>query len=122
MAVASYLRDEHLEQRDDLYDMVKELNQSWDDRLDCPPTELSERYLRGRLSVLIELSFEFGTELERAACCAEMAQELPREERRSSPSVSPVPLMMTSSLCLSVMSIFWITAVRLKFREAILIR
>jgi len=47
-------------------DVARELRQSWDDRLDYPPTKIPERYLRGDLGVLIELSFEFGG--ERSAC------------------------------------------------------
>ena len=49
-----------LKVRRNLSDVVRELNQSWDDRLDFPPTKLSERYLRHRLVLGLNLSYKIG--------------------------------------------------------------
>lgn len=42
------------EHRRDAVDVARELRESWDNRLDFPPTKLPERYLRGDLAVRIE--------------------------------------------------------------------
>lgn len=56
-------------------DVARELRQSWDDRMDYPPTKIPKRHLRGDLAVLIELSFEFRS--ERFTCAASVTQKLP---------------------------------------------
>lgn len=58
-------------------DVARELRQSWDDRLDYPPTKITERYLRGDLAVLIELSFEVRG--ERFNCSTHVTNKLPRQ-------------------------------------------
>ena len=41
-------------------DKVREISKSWDNRLDFPPTKISERYLSGDLAVRIEGSAQVG--------------------------------------------------------------
>jgi len=38
--------------------IVEQLNQSWNDRLDFPPTKIPERYLRNQLTVALKLNCE----------------------------------------------------------------
>ena len=47
-----------LKRRDDSRNMIRELLQSWDDRLDCPPTKLPERYLRKKPALALKMSCE----------------------------------------------------------------
>lgn len=43
---------------DDLHDVVVKLRQSWNDRLDFPPTEIPERYLRNVTMIGLEFSLQ----------------------------------------------------------------
>lgn len=52
-----------LESHTNVSDIVRELDEFWDNRLDYPPTKVSERYLRGDLAVLVELSQHIGGHL-----------------------------------------------------------
>src|ERR1019366_8531434 len=46
-----------LEQSDHIDNRILELRKYWDDRLDFPPTKITERYLRGGIAVLLKLLF-----------------------------------------------------------------
>lgn len=41
-----------------LDEVVVKLNQGWNNRLDCPPTKLLERYIRNELSIGLEIQCE----------------------------------------------------------------
>jgi len=45
-----------IELQNNVSDMARELRESWDNRLDFPPTEIPKRYLRGDLGVLLQCS------------------------------------------------------------------
>lgn len=40
--------------------IVEQLNQSWNDRLDCPPTKILERYSRQQIAIALKLQCQFG--------------------------------------------------------------
>jgi hypothetical protein len=44
----------------DIQDVVSKLYQSWDNRLDFPPTKLPERYLRNELAIVLQLQCYIG--------------------------------------------------------------
>ncbi len=52
-------RNQQLVERfDDLRDVVRKINQTWDDRLGFPPTKIPERYCRNDLGVALQLRCE----------------------------------------------------------------
>jgi hypothetical protein len=60
--VSAFKQSECSKLRDNVSDVVRELREYQDDRLRFPPDQILERYLRGNLALLIELSFEFSTQ------------------------------------------------------------
>lgn len=63
-----------LERPANLCDIVREVRETWDNRITFPPAEIPERYMRGDLSILIELSFEFRG--KRSACSVQILSKL----------------------------------------------
>ena len=63
-----------LERPANLCDIVREVRETWDNRITFPPAEIPERYMRGDLSILIELSFEFRG--KRSACSVQIFSKL----------------------------------------------
>jgi hypothetical protein len=51
------------------YDAVKQLRQTWNDQLVWPLTELPERYLRGRPSVLLNLRCQCNEQVNNGQAC-----------------------------------------------------
>src|SRR5271157_1242872 len=68
-----------LELPTNICNVARKVRESWDNRMTFPPTEVPERYVRGDLSILVELSFEFRG--KRSACSVQVAFKLDGEAR-----------------------------------------
>jgi hypothetical protein len=82
----SYLSPSSIELRDNVDDFVIKLHESWNDRLEFPPTKIGERYLRNKLTVALKVMHHVG--LREFGMCALVSFDnaLHRQRKVSAPT------------------------------------